>query len=304
MDSFDNKREYGLSEIGKRGFTSTLGYDYSTAGSPSEFGIGATSVVGSDYNNGRSGGSSGEVLSPARDLIPPPAPASYASSTSPPTSISDYSKYSRLSSSPSSSGKDFHSPHRTSITRRSPHIQPASLSRYFDDITSGSVSPLTSRARVISSGNYGLVTDNDGKLIGYHGSVLPGYSETQPIVTSTVSDPNSFIGSYYPGSSGMTEYSKPKFSLASSGSSGSYSSTPIYYPGREEDHTYRIRDSTSQGYDDDDRKTSSEDNDFPFGGNTYQPSPLPPPPTAQHYHLRESDGKQTFDYVVVKKDPL
>lgn len=293
VDGYDTKREYRLNEIGKRGFT----FDY--AGS-SEYGIGG--ATSSDFGSTVRTSSSDEGLSPARDLMPPPPMSGvYASSTSPPSKRSDYSKLTRISSQPSS--KDFHSsPHlyrRSQISRRSPHLQTtSSLNSYFDELSHGA----TSGSRGRSPASFSLVADNDGKLIGYRGSILPGYSESPSVGGSSSSpgissDPqsSSFVGGYFsgpPSSSTLSsaDYAKSKFSLASSASSGSYSSTPIYYPGREEDHSYRMRDTTSQGYEDEESNPSLEDNDFNIGGSTYQPSPLPPPPAAHRYQLRGNDG--------------
>lgn len=296
VDSFDSKRDYRLNEIGKRGFSpAALGFDYPGS---SEYGIGATSAVSSDFGGSRSGGND-ETLSPARDLIPPPAaPGLYSSSKPPPTSKSRYPKFARISY-PSSTSKAFHSAQqrgRSQISRRSPHLQQTSLNSYFDEISSSTTG---SHGRALSSGNFGLVADNDGKLIGYRGSILPGYADSsQAIVTSSTSsiapDPSNFVGSYYPGVPSpvpVSDYVKPKYGLASSASSGSYTSTPVYYPGREEDHTYRMRDATSQGYEDEESNPSFEDNDFPVRGSTYQPSPLSPPPSHHYHSLRESDGK-------------
>lgn len=291
MDPFDNKRDYGLSEIGKRGFTSSLGFDYSGS---SEYGIGGTS----DYTTVRSGGS-GETISPSRDLIPPPAPGLFSSSKSP---LSTRSDFGGRRASPSST-KDFLSSHRrrSQISRRSPHLQQTSLNNYFDDIITSSTTP-GSRGRSLSSGTFGLVANNDGKLIGYRGSIFPGafHTESPPSsVTSTsnfASDSSNFVGGYFPGppSSISTDYTRPsKYSLASSATSGSYASTPVYYPGREEDHTYRIRDTTSQGYEDDESNPNLDESDFTIGSSSYQPSPLPSPP-GSHYHSRESDGKSKF----------
>ncbi|CAL8094636.1 unnamed protein product [Orchesella dallaii] len=288
-ENFDSKREYGLNEIGKRGFTSTLGYDYSTS---TEYGIGGSNGVSPDYSSSSSvrPGRNGGTLSPARDLVPPPVSGVYSSSTSPPTTRSDYTKFDEISSSSSqASTKEFYSPFRSQLSRRSPpYFQRIQSSNYFDDIASAAA---TNRGGGLNPGTYGLVADGEGKLIGYRGSILPGYSESQSAVSSNsrgIPEQANFIGGYFPGSAPVSDYTKPKLSAASSATNGIYTSTPVYYPGREEDHTYRMRDTSSQGYgDDDEMNPSSEDTDFRIGNNAYQASPISP---TSHYQGRENDG--------------